>query len=53
MYIIGRELAGAAQTAIASTSFSASPDVMGGGPSAPKKKKSKSTEQVLGKNQVK
>ena len=43
---IGRELAGAAQTAIASTSFSASPDVVGG-PSAPKKKKSKSTEQVL------
>ena len=53
MYVIGRELAGAAQTAIASTSFSASPDVMGGGPSAPKKKKSKSTEQVLGKNQIK
>lgn len=46
-FSIGRELAGAAQTAIASTSFSASPDVMGGGPSAPKKKKSKSTEQVL------
>ena len=47
MYIIGRELAGAAQTAIASTSFSASPDNVMGGPSAPKKKKSKSTEQVL------
>jgi len=45
-FSIGRELAGAAQTAIASTSFSASPDVVGG-PSAPKKKKSKSTEQVL------
>ena len=41
-FSIGRELAGAAQTAIASTSFA---DSQNYGP--PKKKKSKSTEQVL------
>ena len=40
-FSIGRELAGAAQTAIASTSFAVSPDV---GPSPQKKKKSKSTD---------
>lgn len=40
-FSIGRELAGAAQTAIASTSFAVSPDI---GPSPQKKKKSKSTD---------
>jgi inhibitor of growth protein 3 len=44
-FSIGRELAGAAQTAIASTSFSSSLD--GGGPPPNKKKKTKSSDHVL------